>query len=155
GTALAIALFAALAVNLFNLIPLRPLDGGNVLACVSSGASPAMRAVVAFAPVVVCSALALLLLPERGVLVAAAFLGLSVALTRTTLRRQRLFAWTQSLPRPSASVRSSLRDVTYAFGGRAREDADGGVLPEPLTGRQARVVTLLYLAEVAALGASA
>jgi Zn-dependent protease len=155
GTAAAIGLFAALAVNLFNLFPLRPLDGGNVLACVCSGASPAGRAIAAYTPVAACGALAVALLPEGGILAAAAFLGLSIALTRATLRRQRLFGWTQSLPHPSASLRAALRDVTFAFGGRAREDADGGVLPDPLSARQARTVAVLYVAEVGALGVSA
>jgi Zn-dependent protease len=155
ATAAAIALFAALAVNLFNLIPLRPLDGGNVLACLTAGSHPALRAVAAYAPVAVCAALALVLLPDGGRLAAAGFLGLSVAMSRATLRRQRLFAWTQALPRPASAVRASLRDVTFAFAGNAREDADGGVLPEPLSGRQIRVVLAAYFAEVVALGVSA
>ena len=155
ATAAAIALFAALAVNLFNLLPLRPLDGGNVIACITAGLHPVVRALVAFAPIVAGAVIAFALLPRGALLPTAGFLGLSFALCRATLRRQKLYAWTQTLPRPPAAIRSSLRDVTFAFGGRAREDADGGVLPEMLSARQTRVVVLIYLGEIVALGVSA
>lgn len=155
STAAAVALFAALAVNLSNLLPLRPLDGGNVIACITAGLHPVVRALVAFAPIAAGAVLAFDLLPRGALLPTAGLLGLSFALSHATLRRQKLYAWTQALPRPSAAIRSSLRDVTFAFGGRAREDADGGVLPELLSARQTRVVVLVYLGEIVALGVSA
>lgn len=153
-TAVAFALLSTLAVNLFNLLPLLPLDGGHLLNSATAAAPAAVRDVAGYLPIAAGAALVLPRLSDFWFFAAAAFLGLSFALTHATLRRQRRFAWTRGLSCGSSALRSSLRDVTFAFGGRAREDADGGFLPEPMSARQVRTVVVYYVAEIAALGVS-
>lgn len=153
--ALGLALLSALGVNLLNLVPVLPLDGGRILSCLTAGLPAALRLFAAFAPIVVLGALAALFLSGPVLVGALVFLGLSVSLTRLNLRRQSFLGWTQRLPQSLDAVRAALRDVTHGFSGRAREDADGGVAPTPLTPRQAGVVLALYAAEAVALFAAA
>ncbi len=151
--AVGVALLWALAVNLLNLVPMPPLDGGRVLACLCAGLPTVPRAVAVFAPIVVVAAVVLFVAAgsQTGLVAAGLFLFVSVSLARTSLRRQSFLDWMTRLPQPLASVRASLRDVTHGFTGRAREDVDGGVAPTPLTGAQAAVVVAVYAALALAL----
>lgn len=126
-----------------------------MLACLTAGLSRPLRFFAAFAPIALLAALAVRFLPGSVMIGALVFLGLSVSLTRLNLRRQTFLAWTERLPQSLDSVRSALRDVTHGFSGRAREDADGGVAPTPLTPKQIGVVLVLYVVEAVALFAAA
>jgi Zn-dependent protease len=145
--AVGIALLWALGVNLFNLAPMPPLDGGRVVTCLAAGLSTLGRAVASYLPIALVAACLLLIAGKGGIVLAALFVGLSVSLARAGLRRQTFLAWMEGLPQPPSSVRSSLRDVTHGFTGRAREDVDGGVLPTPLTSSQLAVVVGVYVVE--------
>lgn len=149
--ALGLALLWALGVNLLNLVPVLPLDGGRVLTCLTAGLVRPLRLAATFAPIVLLAALAALFLEGAVLIGALVFLGLSVSLTRLNLRRQSFLAWMERLPQPLDAVRAALRDVTHGFSGKAREDADGGVAPTLLTPRQIGVVLVLYVAEAVAL----
>lgn len=156
GGAVVAGMVAAIAVNGVNLLPLLPLDGGAVLSCLAAGQPPAARAVIVCAPIGGLALAAAAFAPRpHGLVVAAVFVGLAVALTRTRLRRERLGEWMAALPCAVGAVRAALRDVTFALSGRAREDADGGAPPSPLTRGQAGAVLALYAAEVAALAGAA
>jgi hypothetical protein len=72
-------------------------------------------------------------------------------LTRSALRRQSFHAWMASIPQSLCDLRMALRDVTYAFTGRARDDVDGGVAPSPLTSAQVVIVLGVFAAETMAL----
>jgi Zn-dependent protease len=155
--AVGIALLWALAVNLLNLVPMPPLDGGRVLACLCAGLPAAPRAVVAFVPIVAVGSVLLLVSwgSQAPFVASVVFLAFAVALTKTSLRRQSFLDWMDRLPQPLAAVRASLRDVTHGFTGRAREDVDGGVAPTPLTAGQTVVVVALYVGLALALFAAA
>jgi Zn-dependent protease len=148
---LRLALVWALGINLLNLLPLMPLDGGRVMACLAAGLPRALRAVAAFAPVAIFALTLLALGGHRLEIAVAAFLGLCVYVTRASLRRQAAQSWMHRLPRPLAALRSALCDVTHGFTGRAREDVDGGVAAAPLAPEQVAIVFVLYCVEVAAL----
>jgi Zn-dependent protease len=151
--ALGIALLWALAVNLLNLVPMPPLDGGRVLSCLCAGLPAVPRAIAAFLPIVAVGTVLLIASwGSQGAFVAAVvFLAFAVSLTKTSLRRQSFLDWMERLPQPLTAVRASLRDVTHGFTGRAREDVDGGVAPTPLTGGQTIVVVALYVGIALAL----
>jgi Zn-dependent protease len=148
---LGFALLVALAVNVVNLVPLLPLDGGRILTCLCAGLPHGARVALTLAPLVLAAVLAVALIPGSGLVVVLVFLGVSVATTRVTLRRQKFLVWMESLPQPLAEVRAALRDVTNGFNGRAREDVDGGVAATPLSRGQVGVVLGLWIAEAIAL----
>jgi len=148
-----VALLWALAVNLLNLVPMTPLDGGRVLACLAAGLPAGPRAIVSFLPIVCIGGVLLLVAwgSQSALVASVVFLALAVTLTRSSLRRQTFLDWMSGLPQPLMAVRASLRDVTHGFTGRAREDVDGGVAPTPLTGGQAAVVVAMYVGLALAL----
>jgi len=149
--ALGIALLWSLAVNLLNLVPMPPLDGGRVFACLVAGLPAVPRAVVTYLPIVAAGGVVALVASGSTTIAALVFFAFSISLTRTSLRRQTFLDWMHELPQPLAAVRASLRDVTHGFSGLAREDVDGGVAPTPLTSGQALVVVALYAALAVAL----
>ena len=155
GPAIASGLSAALAwslfVNLFNLLPLQPLDGGRVMSCLVAALPPVPGALLTVAPILLAAGGVLMILDDPIWIPAAVFLAVSFALTRTSLRRDAVNAWMRRLPQPLAAVRASLRDVTFGLSGRAREDIDGGVPPTPLDASQTLRVLLVWFAEAIAL----
>jgi Zn-dependent protease len=155
--AVGIALLWALAVNLLNLVPMPPLDGGRVLSCLCAGLPAAPRAVVAYVPIVAVGIVLVIAAwgSQAAIVAAGVFLAFAVSLTNTSLRRQSFLDWMGRLPQPLMAVRASLRDVTHGFTGRAREDVDGGVAPTPLTGGQMVAVVAMYAGLALALLAAA
>jgi Zn-dependent protease len=149
--ALGVALVWALGVNLLNLVPMSPLDGGRVLACLSAGLPPVPRAMVSYLPIAAAAAFLLVVASGSAFIAAAVFVAFSASLTRTSLKRQTVLDWMVRLPQPLTALRASLRDVTHGFTGRAREDVDGGVAPTPLTALQSVVVMVSYAALAVAL----
>jgi Zn-dependent protease len=153
--ALGFALLSALAVNLLNLLPVLPLDGGRVLACLTAALPHPVRVAAAYLPIAALAIAARVYLPPPVFVGALIFLGIAVAMTRMTLRRQAFLGWMEALPQPLGAVRASLRDVTHGFTGRAREDADGGVAATPLSAGQIAAVIVIYAVEAALLFAAA
>jgi Zn-dependent protease len=149
--ALGIGVLWALGVNVLNLLPVLPLDGGRVAACLVAGLPQAPRTILTYAPLVVLSAAIAIFAPPEVRLAAFAFLFAAFAITRMTLRRLAVHTWMSALPQSADSVRAALRDVTHAMTGRAREDADGGVAPSPLSSGQAAVVLAVYVGEIVLL----
>jgi Zn-dependent protease len=152
---LGVALLWALGVNVLNLIPVLPLDGGRMLATLTASLPPLARAAFAYVPIAVLTLLAVVLLQGNALLGALVFLGFAVSLTRITLRRQAFLGWMERLPQPLGAVRASLRDVTHAFSAGAREDVDGGVAVTPLTSAQVVLVVVAYVAVAGVLLAGA
>lgn len=148
------AFWWALALNLANLLPLLPLDGGRVLLCLTTVLPRAFRTVATMLPLVLVVVVLVFAVGGSGSLapLAALFLAFSFVMTRLHLKRYATHSWMQDIGLRLSAVREALRDVTFAYTGRAREDADGGVPPAPLTSAQAVAVAGLYAAEVAMLG---
>lgn len=150
------ALLWALGVNVLNLVPMHPLDGGRVLLCLTARLPATLRALIAYGTIVAIGVPLLLVTTGPLRISVAVFLFISVALTRMNLRRHSLQSWMHRLPKPIGALRSALRDVTYSFTGRAREDVDGGVAPTHLASRQIVAVLGFYAVESVALcGATA
>jgi Zn-dependent protease len=142
--ALGVALLWALGVNVLNLIPILPLDGGRVLASLTATLPRAARTTFAYLPIVALATVSVFVLQGNVLLGALVFVAFAVSVTRMTLRRQDFLGWMEGLPQPLAAVRTSLRDVTYAFSGGAREDLDGGVAVTPLSAGQTAVVLVAW-----------
>lgn len=145
------ALLAGVAYNLLNLLPFVPLDGGRVLHALIAGLPRGLRTAAAWVPVaaafawVLSQGLSDLTVLELIVLAAA------VLFTRLSVRRLELHDWVFDAGLDPDTLRAAVRDVSWAFGGAAREDVDGGAPPAPLSSAQAIVVILAYVAVVAAL----
>jgi hypothetical protein len=154
-SALAMAVLWALGVNFLNLLPAVPLDGGRVLSCLTASLPAVVRGGLAFAPIAGLAIVMLLARPGEMLIPGLLFVFVAAVLTRAMLRRQSVQAWMHALPNPLASLRASLRDVTHAVSGKAREDVDGGVAPTPLSGGQTVVVLAVYVVEAALLLAAA
>ncbi len=148
-----VGIVTALIVNLANLAPLMPLDGGRVLLCLTAGLPRRIRTALTFAPLVLVVAGLFAVYREPPALPLALLLAFSFVVTRLALRRQGFHSWMHALPLHVSSLRASLRDVTHAVSGAAREDVDGGVPAAPLTAGQAAAVIVIYIVEVIALTA--
>lgn len=144
-------LLVAVAYNLLNLLPFVPMDGGRVLVAAVSAAPRGIRIVLAWAPLVAGVGLLVLAGPGEISFGLAVILALAIAATRLALRRLDFHQWVLDVPLDPASMRASLRDLTWAFGGPAREDVDGGLPPTPMTAGQLLATIGLYVALVAAL----
>jgi Zn-dependent protease len=148
---IAAALAWTLLVNLLNLVPVIPLDGGRVLTCLAAGLPPVASAIVCIAPLVAVVGVLIFVLPDSVLIPAGIFVGIAFSITKMTLRRQAIHAWMRALPQSGDALRAALRDVTFGLTGRAREDADGGVAPTPLSVGQTFAVLGIYGAEILAL----
>lgn len=147
-------LVVAVAYNLLNLLPFAPLDGGRVLIALLAGLPRALRTVGAWAPLGAAVALILVTGPLQATVGVLVLLGAALVTTRLALRRTDLQQWVLDVPLDPAALRDALRDVTWGFGGAARDDVDGGVPPTPMTAGQVALSILLYASVVAALAAS-
>ena len=147
--------WAALLLNLFNLIPVLPLDGGRVLLSLTADLPRALRTPAVLLPVVVLVVLLLVGGNEPILVVAAMFLAFSMFATRMALRRDAFYRWMTDVGLALSPLRGALRDVSFAFSGAAREDVDGGVPPSPMEAWQVAVALLAYSFTIALLvGAS-
>ncbi len=137
-----------LALNLLNLLPLMPLDGGRIVLGLVAGLSPPVRAVAGYLPLAAVLAALVAMGAEKLAFGVSLLFAFSFVMTRLSLRRQFFHHWMVESRLPLLSVRAALRDVTLAFTGAASEDADGGVASQPLSASQASLVLALYMAAV-------
>jgi Zn-dependent protease len=138
--------------NLLNLFPFVPMDGGRVLVATVAGLPRPARVLFTWAPLAV--AVAILAFVRTGGLGVgtALLLALGIVATRLSLRRLDLHQWVLDMPLDPARLRGALRDLTWSFGGAAREDVDGGVPATPMTPLQMAATVGLYVGLLVALG---
>lgn len=141
----------AVGLNLLNLLPLVPLDGGRLLLAVAAGLPRALRAVLAWLPLAAALA-ALLLLDDAPTTGITLLLVVSIVMTRLALRRQAFHQWMLDAGFDPVAVRRALCDVTVGLGGAPRDDVDGGVPAAPMSRGQVAAVLGMYAALVAGLG---
>lgn len=141
----------AVGLNLLNLLPLVPLDGGRVLLALAAGLSPPLRTLLAWLPLAAVAA-AFVLLEDAPALGVSLLVVLSIVMTRLSLRRQGFHQWVLDAGFHPAALRRALCDVTLGLGGAPREDVDGGVPATPMSRGQAAAVLGMYGALVLALG---
>lgn len=146
-----VVFWAALFLNLLNLLPVLPLDGGRVLLSLTADFPRVARLPAVIVPIVLLVALFLLVSAGPGAFVAAIVLAFSLFATRMALRRDAFYRWMIDEHLPLGALRMGLRDVTWAFSGIAREDVDGGVPPTPMTGPQVAVGLLAYATTILAI----
>lgn len=144
-------IFWSVALNLLNLLPVLPLDGGRVSAALTAGLPRAPRAVLTYLPITLLLLVLAVYFPGNVSFLIAVGLAFCLFMTRSTLRRQSFHEWMQTGGLDLGHVRRALRDVTMAFHGEAREDVDGGVAPTPLSVDQFFIVLVTYAALVVAL----
>ena len=111
-----VIVWAALLVNLLNLFPLLPLDGGRVLLALTANMPRRLRTPALLAPVVGLFVLFILFVADQPyAFIAALFLAFSLFVTRMALRRDAFYRWMEEVGLPLAGLRTALRDVTFAF----------------------------------------
>jgi Zn-dependent protease len=152
GTAL---ITFGLFLNLLNLIPLLPLDGGRILICLVAGLPRRTRAFASFLPPAVVFVALVYVGPDAFAFVVAVLLAFSFVMTRLGLRRQLFHQWMLDAGLPLLGMREALRDITHALTGVASEDADGGVAIRPLSVSESSLSLALYMASVLLLCAAA
>jgi Zn-dependent protease len=147
--------WSSLLLNLLQLIPVLPLDGGRVLLSLTADFPRGARLPAVVVPILLMVALFLLVSAGPAAFVAAVVLAFSLFATRMALRRDAFYRWMIDERLPLGALRLGLRDVTWAFSGIAREDVDGGVPPTPMTAVQAAIGLLAYVALTVAIVAVA
>ena len=144
GELLEQAFMWTLALNVLNLVPMLPLDGGRTLLTLTAALPLRLRRVVQYAPIALAAALLLAFVRGPAGLLAGVFVVFSAVVTGLAFRRQSMHAWMEGSGLDLAALRTALRDVSHVTSGFAREDVDGGVPPAPMSAAEVGGVLLVY-----------